>query len=181
MSVEARKPVVIEHNLKTTDVQVKVYNEDGQQIRGVMKVLDENRLSFESRTPIEKARVEVTGKRKIENSMFYKASQYAARTAMMVKNFSVTYTGSDGTYLPGFMPEPSIFGSGHYTPDATTFGNIASSTAPGIGFLMGWQDSVITSYSIHYTKLYEIFLQLVIIISAIDSTFRLINTSSSLR
>jgi cell surface protein SprA len=140
LSVEARKPVVIEHNLKTTDVQVKVYNEDGQQIRGVMKVLDENRLSFESRTAIEKARVEVTGKRKIENSMFYKASQYAARTAMMVKNFSLTYTASDGTYLPGYLPEPSIFGSGQYTPDPATFGEVASSTAPGIAFLLGWQD-----------------------------------------
>lgn len=140
VSVEARQPVIIEHNLKTTDVQVKVFNEDGQQIRGITKVLDENRLSFESRTPIEKARVEVSGKRKIENTIVYKASQYAARTAMMVKNFSVTYTGSDGTYLPGFMPEPSIFGSGRYTPDEATFGNIAASTAPGIPFLLGWQN-----------------------------------------
>jgi len=140
VAIPQREAAVIEHNLKTTDVQVKVYNEEGQQVRGAVKVLDENKLSFQSNTAIEKARVEVTGKRKIENSIFYTASQYAARTAMMLKNVSVTYTSSEGTYLPGFMPEPSIFGSGHYTPDAATFGQVASTNAPGIPFLLGWQD-----------------------------------------
>ena len=79
-------------------------------------------------------------KRRIENDWIYTVGQYTARTAMMVKNVNVTYSSSDGTLLPGFMPEPAIFGSGRYNPDPAMFGQIASTTAPGFPFLFGWQD-----------------------------------------
>lgn len=140
LNLEADKPLVISHNLKTTDVQVKVFNDKDQPVRGNMKVIDENQLSFESRTAVEGGRVEVTGKRKLANDFLYKMGVYTARTAMMVKSFNVTYSTADGTLLPGFMPEPSMFGSGHYSPDPAMFGDIASSSAPGFPFLVGWQD-----------------------------------------
>ena len=137
---DAGIPRIINHKLKTADVQVKVYNDQNQQVRGTVKIIDDNQLSFESRTPIEGGRIEITGQRKLENNFLYKAGQYAARTSMMVKNFSMTYSSSDGTLLPGFMPQPSIFGSGHYSPDPAMFGQIASTNAPGFPFLFGWQD-----------------------------------------
>jgi cell surface protein SprA len=39
------------------------------------------------------------------------------------------------------MPVPRVFGFGKYTPDQSMFSDISgSSTAPGIPFLLGWQD-----------------------------------------
>jgi cell surface protein SprA len=60
---------------------------------------------------------------------------------MSVRNVSLSYSGTDGTVLPGFMPEPKVFGGGKYTPDQNMFSNITSqSFAPGLPFLLGWQD-----------------------------------------
>ncbi|WP_372773993.1 cell surface protein SprA [Mangrovibacterium sp.] len=140
VALKADSVQVIAHRLKTKDVQVKVFNAEGQQVRGVMKIIDENQVSFLSRTDVEAGRIEISGKRKIENGFLYKSSQYAARTAMMVKSFSATYSTADGTLLPGFMPEPSVFGAGHYSPDPAMFGQVAATNAPGIPFLFGWQD-----------------------------------------
>ncbi|RKD91919.1 cell surface protein SprA [Mangrovibacterium diazotrophicum] len=138
--VEANQETVIHHHLKTKDVQVKVFDEEGLQVRVTTKVLNENEVSIQSRKPIDKAQVEINGKRKIENNWLYNAAQYSARTAMMLKSFSAVYSSSDGTVLPGFMPEPSVFGSAHYDPDPSMFGEIASTNAPGLPFLFGWQD-----------------------------------------
>ncbi len=140
ITFEANTARVVDHGMKTKDVQVKVFNAEGQQVRGTVKVIDDNQISFQSRTKVDAGRIEITGKRRIENDWLYKTGQYAARTAMMVKNFNVTYSAADGTLLPGYMPEPSFFGAGHYTPDQAKFGQIASSNAPGLGFLFGWQD-----------------------------------------
>ena len=39
------------------------------------------------------------------------------------------------------MPEPVIFGSGNFTPETEMFGrNIGPAFAPGLPFLLGWQD-----------------------------------------
>ena len=140
VTLEAQKSTMIAHRLKTRDVLVRVFNEKGQQVRGTTRVIDDNQISFKSPVNIENGRVEITGKRQVENNWLYQAAQYSARTAMMAKSLAVTYSSSDGTSLPGFLPEPSMFGSGHYSPDPTTFGQIAASNAPGIAFLLGWQD-----------------------------------------
>ncbi len=140
VQILAGKETVITHDLKTRDVQLKVFDEDGKQVRVVTKILDDSRLSFESRKTIEKALVEISGKRQLKTNWIYNAAQYSARTAMMVKSFTMTYASSDGTVLPGFMPEPSVFGMGRYDPDPSMFGEIASTNAPGLPFLFGYQD-----------------------------------------
>jgi len=47
------------------------------------------------------------------------------KLAMSVKRGNITYTQNNGTFLPGFMPEPDLFGI-----------NFANS-APGLGFVLG--------------------------------------------
>jgi cell surface protein SprA len=49
---------------------------------------------------------------------------------MMVKDGSITYSDRNGTALPGFMPEPDLFG------------NNFSANAPGWGFVFGWEDDI---------------------------------------
>ncbi len=75
-----------------------------------------------------------------EETFPYKLAVYSARTLMSVKTVSFAYSATDGSTLPGFMPVPKWFGIGNYTPDANTYGSTASSKAPGVPFILGWQD-----------------------------------------
>ncbi len=138
--IEANKTQTITHRLKTEDVKVVVLGADGKPVAGDMRVIDENSVSFTPKADVEGGKVTIKGKRKIKQDFLYKFAQYSARTLMSLKTISVSYSSSDGTMMPGFMPEPSLFGSGHYTPDPAMFGQIASSNAPGLPFLFGWQD-----------------------------------------
>ena len=54
----------------------------------------------------------------------------ALKVLMAVKKFSVTYSENNGTLLPGFLPQPDVFGM-----------NIDAS-APGWGFVFGSQDDI---------------------------------------
>lgn len=66
-----------------------------------------------------------------EPSVFDKILSNTARVLMMVRNVTGNYTQSEGTMLPGFSPQPTIFGL------ATDDGN-----APGIGFVLGDQRDI---------------------------------------
>ncbi len=67
-----------------------------------------------------------------------------------VKRASFTYSKIDGTFLPGFLPEPGFLGNTrNYTPDQAIFGdspyfgtNYPTSLAPGIGFVFGDQRDI---------------------------------------
>ncbi len=59
---------------------------------------------------------------------------------MGIQNISGTYTKSGGTVLPGYLPEPVVFGAGKYTPDPIFGYGTQSSFAPGMPFLLGWQN-----------------------------------------
>ncbi len=140
MQFKANVPRTINHKLKTDQVQLFVRNSTGKSIKGETKIINDNRITFTSSEDIKGASILITGKREEKDDLAKKIAQYTARTLMSVKNISFSYSTSDGTVLPGFMPEPSLFGSGNYDPDPNRFGQVASSTAPGLPFLFGWQD-----------------------------------------
>ena len=63
------------------------------------------------------------------------------RMLIGVRTISVNYSVNGGTVLPGYLPEPRLFGAGDYNPGYDMFGNdIGTSFAPGMPFLMGWQN-----------------------------------------
>ena len=128
------------HKLKTEDVEVTVFNSTGTKVQSEVSVVNENRVTVTVPANVDQAIVKVTGKRETGDDLLLKIAQYSARTLMSVKNVSLSYSSSDGTVMPGFLPEPAWFGSGNYDPDPEMFGNIASSNAPGFPFLFGWQD-----------------------------------------
>ncbi|WP_299579052.1 cell surface protein SprA [uncultured Sunxiuqinia sp.] len=139
-NLKANTAKVINHKLKTEDVQVTLVNPTGGQVEGEVVVVNENRVTVTVPDNTSQVMVRVSGKREVGDGVMLKIAQYTARTLMSVKNISVSYSSSDGTIMPGFLPEPAFFGAGNYTPDPVTFGNIGSSNAPGFPFLFGWQD-----------------------------------------
>jgi cell surface protein SprA len=56
---------------------------------------------------------------------------------MGIKNLTLTYTSDNGTYLPGFLPEPQLFG----------LRSANGVMAPGLGFAFGMQDPAFGDYA----------------------------------
>ena len=64
------------------------------------------------------------------NETFFKIMEGSARVLMSVRNFNVNYSINDGTILPGFLPEPDLFG------------NNFDANAPGWEFVFGSQKDI---------------------------------------
>ena len=139
--LKANTPKSIFHKLNTQDVQLTAVTKDGTKVEGQVAIINENRVSFTSDKSVSGVKFTVKGKVEVNGDLGLKILQYSARALMSVRSVSISYSGTDGTVLPGFMPQPKIFGSGKYTPDQNMFSNISTqSIAPGLPFLMGWQD-----------------------------------------
>jgi len=144
IKLKANTPETILHKLNTKDVEVKVLNNKGKEIKGTMHVVSRNAISYTVPEDMNNVKIIIIGKIKNENTSWQKAAQIASRLLMGIRNISFSYSTNDGTYLPGFLPEPKVFGfgSGNYTPDPNVFGGgIKPSTAPGLPFLLGFQDN----------------------------------------
>jgi len=61
-----------------------------------------------------------------------KIFKYLAKGLFSVKNFAISYSETNGTLLPGFLPQPTIFGL--YSP----FNN----SSPTLGFVLGSQSDI---------------------------------------
>ena len=139
--LKANTPKSIFHKLNTQNVEVTAVTKDGAKVDGQLAIINENRVSFTSDKSLSGVKFTVKGKVEVNGDLGLKILQYSARALMSVRSVSISYSGIDGTILPGFMPQPKIFGSGKYTPDQNMFSNISTqSIAPGLPFLMGWQD-----------------------------------------
>lgn len=57
-------------------------------------------------------------------------AENASRILMSVRNANITYSRTNGTFMPGFMPEPKMIG------------NDFNLNAPGVPFAFGWQDDI---------------------------------------
>jgi len=139
--LKANTPKSIFHKLKTKDVEVTAIGKDGSIVKGEVVVVNENRVSFTSDKSLSGVKFVVKGKIEVNRDLGQKLIQYTARALMSVRSISLSYSSTDGTVMPGFMPQPRIFGVGNYTPDKTMYSDLSGqTTAPGIPFLLGWQD-----------------------------------------
>ena len=134
------KPQTINHRLNTRKIRVAATGANGEQIKGRTTIVDANTVEF---TPLEQsgqAQVTVTGIPG-DQSFLMDVVDVTSRMLLGVRTISVTYNMSGGTVLPGYLPEPKIFGTGAYYPEVNMFGHdLAASMAPGFPFLAGWQD-----------------------------------------
>jgi cell surface protein SprA len=141
VKLKAKTPKSIFHKLNTQNVELIAITKDGKKVEGQVAVVNENRISFTSEKSVSGVKFIVKGKVEVNRDLGEKIIQYTARALMSVRSITLSYSGTDGTVLPGFMAEPKVFGNGKYTPDQNMFGNISSqSYAPGLPFLLGWQD-----------------------------------------
>ncbi len=140
IAFKANVPKSIFHKLRTEKVEVLVLNAQGDTIKGEINVVNGNRLNFKTDSSVTNVNVFVTGVKDVGESALKKTTDFTLRMLMAVRSVRASYNISGSTVLPGFLPEPYIFGGREYTPQAGMFGNLPSSIAPTIPFLMGWQE-----------------------------------------
>ncbi len=140
LNLTANQPQVINHRLNTRKVKVVAVDANGQTIKGRTSVIDANSLEFTALEAGGQARVTVTGIPG-DQSFFKDVLDISTRMLIGIQSISVNYSINGGTVLPGYLPEPKLFGAGTYFPETNMFGReINPSFAPGLPFLAGWQD-----------------------------------------
>ena len=130
----------INHKLNTKKVRVLVTGTDGKTIPGKVTIVDANNIEFTPTVDANQAMLTVTGKPG-DQSFLKDMVDLTTRMIIGIRTFSVNYTKSGSTVLPGYLPQPAIFGGGNFSGDPQ-WGSPGSTSgyAPGLPFLLGWQD-----------------------------------------
>ncbi|MFW6267901.1 MAG: cell surface protein SprA, partial [Marinilabiliaceae bacterium] len=130
IEIEEETPVEINHDLDTRDVRVRMFDSNGRPVEGRTKVIDENTVEFATSRNISNARTLVTGRKEAPTSPLKIVGDNLLKTITGIKNITVSYSSNNGTTLPGYLPEPDFMGNT----------DVRGTKAPGIPFLLGWQD-----------------------------------------
>ena len=121
--------ITITHNKRSRKVRVRALLQDGKRYSLKYKVENANKITILNKDTV-KLKVTIIPGKPIENNTWYKIAQAMARTAMMVRNISVTYKNSYNMSLPGFIPNiGDVFGQ-----------RSGSGLQPGLGFAFGFTD-----------------------------------------
>jgi cell surface protein SprA len=120
----------IYHNLNTKDVKVKIVRKSGEEVKGNIKIVDQNRVNFTAAEQVDSARVLVEGKVKKNRNPLTVTGEYLIRAIMGVRSVSLTYTSAKGQFLPGYSPETKFLG----------MSNSNDILAPGWPFILGYSD-----------------------------------------
>ena len=131
MSFSANTVKPINHNLRTRDIKVRVVDKEGREIRGKTDIISDNRINFTASEQVEGATVTIEGQVAKKRDPLIIAGEYFARMLMGVRSVSLTFTSSQGQYLPGYNPGMSFIGMSNYN----------GVNAPGIPFIMGYNDN----------------------------------------
>jgi cell surface protein SprA len=137
---KANVPKSIFHSLKTNNVKIIVLGPKGDTIQGTVSIVNEDRVNFTTKTNVSSATVIVNGKRAITESVAEKALEISTRMLMGVRTVRGTYTVSGGTVLPGFLPQPELFGGARYTAMGTN-GIQSNLIAPTVPYMLGFWSS----------------------------------------
>lgn len=130
----------INHKLNTKKVKVLVTDGNGKVVPGKVNVVDVNTIEYTPSTNAAQAMLSVTGKRG-DQTLFKDIMDVTTRVVIGLRTFSVNYTKNGGTVLPGYLPEPSIFGGGNFSGDEWGADISGSNFAPGLPFMFGWQNN----------------------------------------
>jgi len=130
ISLKAKVGKVIVHDLMSSDVKIKFLDQNNRVIELETEVINERRIKVTSDKDIDGGRIEVEGTVEVKDNPFIFVTDNFLRILMGIKNLSLYFTSDNGTVLPGFMPEPKLFG----------MKNTGGKMAPGFGFALGMQD-----------------------------------------
>jgi len=126
--VDVMRPLV--HNLKTKDVKVMIVKKDGTELKGKIDIISENRINFTSAEAAEGTQVTIEGRIPKKRNPLTVTGEYMLRAIMGVRSVSMTYTSSQGQFLPGFLPEAKFMGMSKNN-------NVS---APGLPFILGYSN-----------------------------------------
>lgn len=129
----------ITHKLNTKKIKVVVSGVDGKIVPVKYNLIDANTIEITPLADASQAMLTVSGKPG-DQGLFKDILDITTRILIGTQNLSATYNISGGTVLPGYLPEPVFFGGGKYQPDPVFGYSVGSSYAPGLPFLLGWQD-----------------------------------------
>ena len=130
VNFKANTVKAIYHNLKSKDVKVKVFGKSGEEVKGKVEIVNDNKVNFTAVQQADGARVVVEGKVKKNRNPLTVTGEYLIRAIMGIRSASLTYTTSQGQFLPGYSPETKFLGMSNYE------GNLA----PGWPFILGYSD-----------------------------------------
>ena len=130
VSLSANQPLIINHNLNTEEVVVRVINDQGQTVRGATDIVNDRRVTFTADRDIESASIVVEGNVEVRETIFTKIAQHSSRLLMAVQNIGLSYSHTDGTVLYGYLPRTEWLGTETYN----------NTLAPGWPFIFGYQD-----------------------------------------
>ncbi|WP_185968836.1 cell surface protein SprA [Carboxylicivirga sp. M1479] len=128
MKLEKDQLIEINHKLKTTETSVRIFDASGKPVRGEISTINKNKVGFIPEKTVESARIMVTGTVTENNSALQKVVDYSALLLTSLKNTSVSYSQQNGTIMPG------------YTQESNFMGTSPGFTAPGVPFILGWQN-----------------------------------------
>jgi cell surface protein SprA len=118
------------HNLKTKDVKVRVLKKSGEEVKGKLEILNENRVNFTAAEQADGATIQVEGKVQAKRNPLSVTGEYFVRALMGIRTASLTFTSTQGQFLPGYLPGTKLLGMSHYS----------DVLAPGWPFILGYSD-----------------------------------------
>jgi cell surface protein SprA len=120
----------IVHNLKSKDIKIKVVAKNGEEVKGKLDIISDNKVNFTAAQQVDGAKVIVEGKVKKNRNPMIVTGEYLVRALMGIRSASLTYTISQGEFLPGYKPETRFLGMSDYN----------GTMAPGWPFILGYSD-----------------------------------------
>ncbi len=131
VNMTAGEPFSVNHGLSTEEVSVRVLDSSGRPVRGSTEIVSNRRLNFTPDRDVEGATIIVEGTVEVRQTAMRQIALSGARLLMAVRNISVSFSQSEGTLLPGYLPGTSIMGQER----------INNVFAPGFPFIFGYQDA----------------------------------------
>ncbi|MGL4364619.1 MAG: cell surface protein SprA [Bacteroidales bacterium] len=127
----ANSRVTIKHNLKATNVRVKVVDKQGRRVDVASKNIDNRSLYIVSKQTKDSVIITVEGKVPEKDAPAIYLAKLTTRLLMSVRNFNVSFVRDGETTLPGYTPKTTLIGldKGH------------NFNAPGWDFILGAQSS----------------------------------------
>ncbi len=122
----------IVHNLRTRDITVKIVKKDGVELKGELVVVSDNRVSFTASESAEGAQVLIEGRLPQKRNPLVVTGEYFMRALIGIRSVSLTYTSSQGQFLPGFLPEAKFLGMSKDNNHIS---------APGLPFILGFSEN----------------------------------------
>jgi len=130
VSFKANTVKSIYHNLKTKDIKVKVITKKGEEVKGKLEIVNDNKVNFTSSQQVDGAKVVIEGKIKKNRNPLIVTGEYLVRAIMGIRSATLTYTTAQGEFLPGYTPQTRILGMSDYN----------GKLAPGWPFVLGYSD-----------------------------------------